>query len=587
MLTPVDVQNKVFKGGIGYDKRDVEMFIREVAADYEQLYRSNVELNDKVATLNESLQHYRATEDSMQKALTISEKTAEETINAANDKARQTISIAEKQAEDILADTKEELANTKDEIFRLQKLHAKFKTQYKKILEGQLKLIDGAVEDIDLGEGYDIGSFDFSSSGMPREGGLGGLGEGGGYTGSSFDNRFERTNQDPTINRTSLNMDPFTDAANGGGRFSRQTGKGFVSNDSKKSTKAENKGGLNMKNSKTVKKNSRVKKDFTSPDTVAAAKAAAEAAYAKSIDAEKEKKAAKISRNTKSTTDNSKETVSPEPTTVTPEPVNVAPEPVNVAPETSTVTHTPETSATFTETATVSSETTSNVSYTDSAEQTTSTASESVTETASSYYSDTVNNYESSDVDVETGEVESKIDESALIGNDDDNDEGFSFMNDDVWVSESENNTSSDDYSDSDAVAGEVEDKISESTLLGNDDNHDEGFDFVEEATEEEMSAYYEEKNIVSGEVEDRNVESTMLDSEDNYNEGFDFVVGEESSPEDDIPTISSILGGSSFDTASDSSSSEDVLEGAVEDSINRTNMIENEDNHDEGFSFL
>lgn len=82
MLTPVDVQNKIFKGGIGFDKRDVEIFMKEIASDYENLYRSNVELKDKVSTLNESLQHYRSIEDSMQKAMTISEKAAEETVNA-------------------------------------------------------------------------------------------------------------------------------------------------------------------------------------------------------------------------------------------------------------------------------------------------------------------------------------------------------------------------------------------------------------------------------------------------------------------------------------------------------------------------
>ena len=27
MLTPVDLQNKVFKGGIGFDKKDVESFM--------------------------------------------------------------------------------------------------------------------------------------------------------------------------------------------------------------------------------------------------------------------------------------------------------------------------------------------------------------------------------------------------------------------------------------------------------------------------------------------------------------------------------------------------------------------------------
>ncbi|MBP5533487.1 MAG: DivIVA domain-containing protein, partial [Lachnospiraceae bacterium] len=38
MLTPVEIQAKTFKsGGLGYDKKDVESFMREVTRSYEIL----------------------------------------------------------------------------------------------------------------------------------------------------------------------------------------------------------------------------------------------------------------------------------------------------------------------------------------------------------------------------------------------------------------------------------------------------------------------------------------------------------------------------------------------------------------------
>ena len=197
MLTPVDIQNKVFKGGIGFDKRDVEAFMHELSSDYEQLYRSNVELNDKVTTLNESLQHYKSVEDSMQKALTLSEKTAEETVNAANDKARLITTEAEKKAESILEDAKQELIDTKNEIFRLQQQQKKFKEQFTHVLESQLKMMDGEMIDIDLGDDFEPDGFNnsgfgnFSGGGLGSEGGLGSC-LGGGYTGSN-NSGFERT----------------------------------------------------------------------------------------------------------------------------------------------------------------------------------------------------------------------------------------------------------------------------------------------------------------------------------------------------------------------------------------------------------
>ena len=63
MLTPVEIQAKTFKsGGLGYDKKDVESFMREVTRSYEILYRENMELKDKVAVLNEGIQYYKSIE---------------------------------------------------------------------------------------------------------------------------------------------------------------------------------------------------------------------------------------------------------------------------------------------------------------------------------------------------------------------------------------------------------------------------------------------------------------------------------------------------------------------------------------------
>ena len=54
MLTPVEIQNKSFKsGGLGYDKKDVDNYIKEIVRSYEDVYRENMELKDKVGVLTE------------------------------------------------------------------------------------------------------------------------------------------------------------------------------------------------------------------------------------------------------------------------------------------------------------------------------------------------------------------------------------------------------------------------------------------------------------------------------------------------------------------------------------------------------
>ena len=50
MITPIEIQNKVFKsGGLGYDKKDVDSFLQEILENYEGLYREKMEMNDRIA----------------------------------------------------------------------------------------------------------------------------------------------------------------------------------------------------------------------------------------------------------------------------------------------------------------------------------------------------------------------------------------------------------------------------------------------------------------------------------------------------------------------------------------------------------
>lgn len=544
MLTPVDVQNKVFKGGIGFDKKDVETFMHELSSDYEQLYRSNVELKDKVATLNESLQHYKSVEDSMQKALTLSEKTAEETVNAANDKARLITTEAEKKAESIVEDARQELIDTKNEIFRLQQQQKKFKEQFTHVLESQLKMMDGEMIDIDLGDDFEPTGFgnsgfgNFSGGGLGSEGGLG-SGLGGGYTGSNGGG-FERTNQDPAYDRGTLNMDPFADAMNGGGRFSRQTGGSYNGNQSKKKSataKTDNvKSGLNMKQEKPNAH--RMKRTPVQPTPVASEPASAPV----------QEKTTLHTAQTTPVQPTATQTATPKPS-VTPK---AAPEPVVPTAEKEPVFHT----------ATVSNEPT----YTDTS-------------------------YEETSV---SGEVEDKLNESNMLDSEDNYSDGFDFV-EESEPSASVTDSSSVFFSD-EPVSGEVEDKIDESTMLDSEDNYSDGFDFMDdEPAPQPVSPSPvvntpddSEEETYSGEVEDKVNESNMLDSEDNYNDGFNFVVGNEE--EEEIPTI---LGNTSLNLdpfhERDNSSveDEDVLTGDVEDKINESNLIGSEDDNDAGFNFL
>ncbi len=424
MLTPVDITNRVFKGGIGYDKKDVEAFMLELSTDYRELYSSNVELKDKIATLNESLQHYRSIEDSMQKAMTLSEKTAEETVSAASDKARQINIEAEMKAEAILADAKAELQSTKDDIYRLQRQYETFKQQFTKILDMQKKLMDGEMIDIDLGADFEPspGLFGGNSGGLGSEGGLGGGLGSGTYVGSNDIGR-ERTNQDPAFDRGSLNMDPFADAANGGGRFSKQTG-GVYTGAKKKAAKQNPNSQLSVGKSST-----------------------------------------KQSKPVQTETNSSK-------------PVQTETPPVQ--PKTSTVTPGPKTQ-------TVSKEDIiAAVKAAHEAEQAAKQAEQQPETPVQPTPVQPQYSTEQPKEDTYVGEVENKLNESHMLDSEDNYASGgFDFVVDDSQAEEeiptiftNPSNMNSFNAND-DVLVGDVEENVKQSNLIGNDDDKEEGFNFL------------------------------------------------------------------------------------------------------------
>ena len=131
MMTTADLKNRNLKTGIGYEKKDVDIFLEEIIASYEELYRSNIELNDRVNSLNEGLQHYKTIEASLQKTLVLAERTAEETINEAKEKAKQIEDEAKGSTGKIALEAKKELdvivAKTTEVVQNYNDLKAKIK----------------------------------------------------------------------------------------------------------------------------------------------------------------------------------------------------------------------------------------------------------------------------------------------------------------------------------------------------------------------------------------------------------------------------------------------------------------------------
>lgn len=143
MLTPVEIQNRVFKsGGLGYDKKDVDSFMKEIVDSYEMLYREKMELMDKVNVLNDGIQNYKTIEKTMQKALLLAQKTAEETQETALRNAHAIEKEALTKSEIIISDAKRELEMVHQRTVQLLQQYEKYKLQFKNLAAAQIELLE-------------------------------------------------------------------------------------------------------------------------------------------------------------------------------------------------------------------------------------------------------------------------------------------------------------------------------------------------------------------------------------------------------------------------------------------------------------
>ena len=149
MITPLDIESKVFKKGpMGYSTSEVDNFLKEILTDYEKAYKENIELKDKINILNNGIQHYKAMETTLQNTLVLAEKTAEETKSNAHLKSEQIIRDAEIKASEIMLEAQKEINRLNQKIDFLKNQFEISKTKVRQVLVSELEIILNAKIDI-------------------------------------------------------------------------------------------------------------------------------------------------------------------------------------------------------------------------------------------------------------------------------------------------------------------------------------------------------------------------------------------------------------------------------------------------------
>ena len=105
MITPMDIHNKDFSKGIrGYAPDEVDSFLQDLVADYEQIYREHREMEEEMETLRAKLSNFEKMEETMHNTLRLAKDTAESVKKNARKEADLALAQAETERRRILSD---------------------------------------------------------------------------------------------------------------------------------------------------------------------------------------------------------------------------------------------------------------------------------------------------------------------------------------------------------------------------------------------------------------------------------------------------------------------------------------------------
>ena len=145
MLRPIDIQNKEFEKKIkGYDCDEVDDFLDTVIQDYEQLYKENQTLKDKIGLLTEALERYKLIEVTMKQSLDVAKQTADEVRQNAKTEAEGIIARARIDASRLSKQIDEEHLKKHQEMLSLKSQVENYKSRIKSMSESIIQILGDA-----------------------------------------------------------------------------------------------------------------------------------------------------------------------------------------------------------------------------------------------------------------------------------------------------------------------------------------------------------------------------------------------------------------------------------------------------------
>lgn len=148
-LTPMDINNKEFKRGLrGYNPEEVDEFLDEIIENYEELYKDNAKLKEKLVLSNEQIEHYTKIESTIQNTLILAQNAADQAKTSAEKQAELVVKNANETAQRILDKAHNDTAQLTEEYEKIKQDFIKFRAKFRNFMNTQLQTFNELEKDV-------------------------------------------------------------------------------------------------------------------------------------------------------------------------------------------------------------------------------------------------------------------------------------------------------------------------------------------------------------------------------------------------------------------------------------------------------
>jgi cell division initiation protein len=146
-ITPLDIKNHPFPRRIsGYDRDEVDTFLRMVSEDYEGVVGECSLLRARVKQMEQRVQELTSNERLLQDTLTSAQELAEDLKATAMREAEVMVGQAEIQGEKVLEAAHRRAARLAEDIREMKRLRGRLAASLRATIESHLALVDSLAE---------------------------------------------------------------------------------------------------------------------------------------------------------------------------------------------------------------------------------------------------------------------------------------------------------------------------------------------------------------------------------------------------------------------------------------------------------